>query len=195
MLTRGLFLSYSFVESHQRLNGAKYKFAMEVETWKPIKDCDDYEVSDLGRVRSMKYGKERILKQNLCIGTHSNKGVGYYKVYPTQPGAPKRSIRVHKLVAEAFLENLDNKPYVDHINRITTDNRAANLRWATPRESCLNTEKQFRDSYGISYNKKTQFFMVEVHSSGNRKYVGRRRTFEEAKKLQNSFLHATISSA
>lgn len=171
------------------------KFAMEVETWKPIKDCADYEVSNLGRVRSMKYGKERILKQNICISSHTNKGSGYYKVYPTQPGIPKRSIRVHKLVAEAFVENPENKPYVDHINRVTTDNRATNLRWVTPHESGLNTEKHYKDSYGISYNKKTQFFMVYVHLLGGRRYVGRRRTFEDAKQLRDSFPHAAISSS
>ena len=175
----------------KRLDDVKHTFVMEVEIWKPIRNCDGYEVSNLGRVRSLKYGKERILKQNLCIGTHSTNGSGYYKVYPSQPGQTKQSVRVHKLVAESFVENPDNKPYVDHINRITTDNRAINLRWVTPAESSLNTEKQHADSYGISYNKKTQFFMVYVRGSDGQKYMGRRRTFEEAKQLRD----ATIACA
>lgn len=112
-------------------------------------------------------------------------------MYPTHPGQTKQTLRVHKLVAEAFIENPDNKPYVDHINRITTDNKATNLRWVTPIENSLNSGKQYTDSYGISYNKETDYFMVCVRVSGGRKYIGRRRTFEEAKQLRD----ATIASS
>lgn len=49
--------------------------------------------------------------------------------------------RVHRLIAETFLQNPENKPVVDHINRDPSDNRLSNLRWATVSE---NTENSFR---------------------------------------------------
>jgi len=50
----------------------------------------------------------------------------------------RKKYSVHRLVAETFLENPDNKPYVDHINRNPKDNRLENLRWATGSENNMN---------------------------------------------------------
>ena len=111
-----------------------------MEIWKPTK-YKGYEVSNLGNVRSIdrvtrhKDGKEtthrsRILKQ----GTSPK---GYKKVYPTVDGK-KFSDQVHRLVAEAFIPNPDNKPQVNHINGIKDDNRAENLEWVTNLENHMH---------------------------------------------------------
>lgn len=56
----------------------------------------------------------------------------------------------HRLVAETFLENTDNKPTVDHINRVRTDNRVRNLRWATHSEQRENSSQVLdATDYGV----------------------------------------------
>lgn len=47
---------------------------------------------------------------------------------------------VHRLVAECFIENQENKPHIDHINRNRKDNRVENLRWVTASENNYNRE-------------------------------------------------------
>ena len=66
----------------------------------------------------------------------SKKGCGYLRVQVTG-----KNYHVHRLVAEAFIPNPENKPEVDHINRNPTDNRVDNLRWSTRSENQRNTSQ------------------------------------------------------
>ena len=103
-----------------------------VEVWKDIEGYEGkYQVSNLGRVKSLRdsHGKYREL-----IMTGRNEGHGYLKVSLYKNGKSK-GIKIHRLVALAFIPNPDNKHFVDHINGIRNDNRVENLRWVTHKEN------------------------------------------------------------
>ena len=93
------------------------------EEWRDVEGYDGaYQVSDLGRVRSKKYGRWRLLSA-------SKDKDGYLTVLLSNNGKRKTS-KVHRLVAQAFIENDDSgKNEINHINEDKTDNRADNLEW------------------------------------------------------------------
>ena len=94
--------------------------------WKPIRNFPNYEVSSNGEVRSTNYnhtGVCKILKPSIS----SN---GYYGVILVKEG--RRFYRaVHRLVAEAFLPNTNNLPYINHRDENKLNNKASNLEWCT----------------------------------------------------------------
>ena len=97
-----------------------------------IKGFERYQITDDGRVWSTI--RKRYLKNIL------NKKRGYYFVVLCSDKYPMgKTLTIHRLVAEAFIPNPDNKPEVDHINTVKTDNRVENLRWATHSENMHNT--------------------------------------------------------
>lgn len=101
------------------------------EQWKQVPGYSDYSVSDQGRVRSRRTSNEKILKMK--TNYH-----GYYEVTLISDEGQKKTFRVHRLVAEAFIPNPEMKPSVDHINNFKKDNRVCNLRWATMKEQLEN---------------------------------------------------------
>lgn len=99
------------------------------EEWKPVVGYEGYYVvSNCGNVYSLRSNK--VLKP---IKTRA----GYLRVHLSVNGIWK-GLAVHRLVALAFIPNPENKPTVNHINEIKTDNRADNLQWATMREQNIH---------------------------------------------------------
>jgi hypothetical protein len=96
------------------------------EEWTDVKDYEDkYQVSSLGRVRNKVTNK--VLKHAL------NKS-GYHRVNLYNESGMKSKF-VHRLVAEAFIPNTDNKPEVNHIDEDKTNNSVDNLNWMTRLEN------------------------------------------------------------
>ena len=104
------------------------------ETWRDVVGYEGlYQVSDHGRVKSLNYnktGQERLMR----LITDKK---GYLRVTLWKDGKQKM-YQTHRIVAQAFIDNPDNKPCIDHINAIKTDNRVENLRWVTCKENCNN---------------------------------------------------------
>ena len=100
------------------------------ELWGEIPNHPNYEASTLGQVR--RKGAENPLKPSVNSGGYLNVALGL-----GQRGAQSTQ-KVHRLVALTFLENPEDKEMIDHINRVKTDNRLENLRWATREENMRN---------------------------------------------------------
>ena len=124
---------------------------MENEIWKPIKDYEGlYEVSNLGKIKRLSKTiinykeREYIFEEKIMKPFKGNSG---YLIIDLTKNKIRRKFLVHRLVAEAFIPNPENKPCVDHINTIREDNRAENLRWVTRSENCNNelTKKHMSD--------------------------------------------------
>ncbi|MGM1462396.1 NUMOD4 domain-containing protein [Bacillus cereus group sp. BceL310] len=98
-----------------------------MEIWRDIEGYEGlYQVSNLGRVRS--------LKKNKMIMKPFVNEEGYLRITLLKD-RKKNNLRVHRLVAKAFIYNKDNKPEVNHINAIKSDNKVNNLEWVTPKEN------------------------------------------------------------
>ena len=101
------------------------------EIWKKIKDFPNYEVSNLGNVRSVKHldSMDRVKGGQPLKACFDGKG-NYLQVNLYANGKINTKI-VHRLVAEAFVDNPDNLPEVNHKDENKCNNAASNLEWCT----------------------------------------------------------------
>ena len=112
------------------------------EQWRDIAGYEGmYQVSDLGRVRSLKYGKVRVLKPG------KNRG-GYLSVLLYKDRKHNR-LYVHRLVAQAFIPNDDDtKIYINHINEDKTENKVSNIEWC---------DYQYNNTYNDIHRRRKQY--------------------------------------
>jgi hypothetical protein len=121
-----------------------------------LKDYPNYAVSNYGdvlNIRTQKYLKPHTI----------NMGYLTVALYNARITKSKR-VLVHRLVAQCFLDNPDNLPQVDHIDRERKSNRVANLRWVTNGENQLNRTKRDVNNSGASSSSR----FTGVHRRSNR---------------------------
>ena len=131
-----------------------------IEVWKDIPEYENlYQVSNLGRVRSLdrivyNNGGEELRKGTILKGGKTSRNSNYHYVGLSKDGKVTNKY-IHRLVAEAFIPNPENKPTVDHLNRDTSNNTLENIRWATYDEQATNrnnTNIQNRKAINIEYS-------------------------------------------
>lgn len=112
----------------------------EIEIWRDVAGYEGlYKVSNLGNVMSLRHKKIFILKPR-------KDGWGYLFVTLINHNKYK-NFKIHRLVAEAFLPNLNNLPQVNHKDECKTNNRVSNLEWCTP---------QYNTNYGTANDRRTK---------------------------------------
>lgn len=107
-------------------------------------------VSADGRVFSSRQGELKELAQ-----TVNNRGKGYFRVSLTS----KKKAMVHRMVAETYISNPENKPQVNHKNGNTLDNRVENLEWVTAKEN-----SQHARTTGLQGDKSTPIYGVHLET-------------------------------
>lgn len=122
---------------------------MNDEIWKDIEGYEGlYQISNLGRVRSLdriinfKNGRSRLFKGKIF---NLSKDTNGYLYAPLCKNGKYKNKSVHRLVAQAFLPNPNNLPYVNHKDENKTNNCIENLEWCTPK---------YNTNYGTSIKRR-----------------------------------------
>lgn len=113
------------------------------EEWKPIRGLH-YEISSLGNIRNSESHKP--------ISQFDKNGAGYIRVNLFSNGKKKRCF-IHRLVAEAFIPNPENKPQVNHKDGNKQNNNLENLEWVNASENMIHSYYVLRNKTGFAYKK------------------------------------------
>ncbi len=151
-----------------------------MEKWKEVYGYDAlYEISNLGRIRTKHHGKEGYKKEYRYLEPIDN-GNGYLRVN-LRSNHRQRTAYIHKLVAQAFVDNPNGYSEINHIDEDKSNNNADNLEWCSHLYNCQYGTKNIRASekrkkkiecveLGIifdSLNDAANYFDVGVSAIGN----------------------------
>ena len=145
------------------------------EQWRDVVGYENYEISNVGRIRNKK--TKKFLKP--C-----KNNIGYLNVGLCKNGTQK-TFRIHRLVGEAFIPNPENKPQIDHIDTNKTNNYYKNLRWVTPLENSQN-ELTRQHLTGKHHSLETKRKISEANKGENHPLYGKHHSEESKRKMSEA---------
>lgn len=155
---------------------------MEKEIWKDVSGFEElYQISNLGRFKikqkiiSKNKRGERIFKEKIITGTTTGKIGNQYKTVSISENDFIKRVKLHRLVALAFIENKENLPFVNHIDHNTFNNKVTNLEWVSAMDNaCHSVLKIIKKSkyIGVTYSKKQKNWIARTTIYGKRKHIG-----------------------
>lgn len=160
----------------------------EKEIWKDIISYEGlYQISNKGRVKSLSGKSANINKAEIILKPYITRG--YFMVRFSKKGKEKAHY-IHRLIAEAFIDNPNNKPQVNHINFKKLDNRIKNLEWVTNRENTqhwYNSTKRSSKYAGVSryYN---GMYVAQFSINGKVFHLGYYKSEERAAMIYKKVL-------
>jgi hypothetical protein len=111
------------------------------EIWEPIKDYESlYLVSNYGRVKSLSHINNLGKLRPECILGNRLTDRGYHTAVLYKNGV-RKTFKTHRLVSIAFIPNTENKPFVNHIDGVKSNNIYTNLEWVTHSENIKHAYK------------------------------------------------------
>ena len=164
------------------------------EIWKDIKNYEGlYQVSNIGRVRSLYTTQFGVLHKRIRILTPTDNGNGYLIISLSKNKKRKKKY-IHRLVAEAFINNDKNYKIINHIDKNKQNNNVNNLEWCTQKYNVLYSIENFKKPKKTTHTNTGEKYITYRKSSGryriiiNRKEYKTTKTLEEAIKVRDKVL-------
>ena len=140
------------------------------EIWRPVVGYEGlYEVSNIGRVRSLDRFYYRLHKGKVLSPTKDRYG---YLTVTLNCNGKSKTIKIHRLVAQAFLPNPDNLPQVNHKDEDKTNNNVDNLEWCTAK---------YNVNFGTRQERYRNTMLEKGHWSGLSREEYEKKRYQENK--------------
>ena len=173
---------------------------MQKEIWKDIPDYENYQASNLGRIKTKarlstcKTCEPRIIKEKIRLGSLDSNG---YRLTTITKNGLTKYFRVHQLVAMAFLKHRpkDTKMVIDHIDGDKGNNKLSNIRVVSQRKNCHNQHNRRKTSKytGVSFYDNAYHVRIWNNKLGKNEYLGRFKNEKKASEAYQNRLKSLIN--